>query len=53
MAGGVLTVGIEREIGIGDLFFDLSVALSSHSSGLVELDPGGLALSAGYRFHVF
>jgi len=52
--GGVVLLGAKREIGFGDLFAQLSYALTTRKdSEIVESAPGGLGLSLGYRIGVW
>lgn len=50
--GALLFGGVERRIGPGHLSLEIDYSFSTNMTGFVEMDPGGIALSLGYRFEV-
>jgi hypothetical protein len=53
MQGAVVTLAAQKRVGIGDLFVELAVLVSSHFGDGFVYDPGGLTATAGYRIFVF
>jgi hypothetical protein len=51
--GAIALLGLERALGPGGLWMEVSYMLSTHSRGLVETDPGGIAVASGYRLDVW
>ena len=51
--GGSFLVGIEKYLGVGFLFLEVSYTYSSKSKTIIETDPGGLTVDLGYRFRLW
>jgi hypothetical protein len=51
--GGVFAAGVQRVLGPGALFAELSYDVTSQESSLANDAPDGLTLALGYRLRVF